>query len=254
MSRYDLEKHETHNMDVIWINLFSSSSIQYWVDIFAICGACLVLDAFIMSILKGKHRAERSHYLLSIISVVCYIALFPLNSELFRHYWMQILLGLYLYDLCIIARDWRQLKPSYRTFYSVHHGVSLGLFVIWHLSFVPFTDAMAIGALLWVSSDVWRWAEQFWRLSGKHSSNKLRDGVYYLERGHRVFAYALFLWILDFEFKHTSEIVLIASGILMDIIDTYFQQQARRVHRLKHSITKGIHTNPHPQNNKKKAA
>ena len=254
MSRYDLEKHETHNMDVIWINLFSSSSIQYWVDIFAICGACLVLDAFIMSILKGKHRAERSHYLLSIISVVCYIALFPLNSELFRHYWMQILLGLYLYDLCIIARDWRQLKPSYRTFYSVHHGVSLGLFIVWHLSFVPFTDAMAIGALLWVSSDVWRWAEQFWRLSGKHSSNKLRDGVYYLERGHRVFAYALFLWILDFEFKHTSEIVLIASGILMDIIDTYFQRQARRVHRLKHSITKGIHTNPHPQNNKKKAA
>lgn len=254
MSRYDLEKHETHNMDVIWINLFSSSSIQYWVDIFAICGACLVLDAFIMSMLKGKHRAERSHYLLSIISVVCYIALFPLNSELFRHYWMQILLGLYLYDLCIIARDWRQLKPSYRTFYSVHHGVSLGLFVIWHLSFVPFTDAMAIGALLWVSSDVWRWAEQFWRLSGKHSSNKLRDGVYYLERGHRVFAYALFLWILDFEFKYMSEIVLISSGILMDIIDTYFQQQARRVHRLKHSITKGIHTNPHPQNNKKKAA
>ncbi|MAA72772.1 MAG: hypothetical protein CL679_13715 [Bermanella sp.] len=223
-------------MDVIWLNFFNTSSLQYWLDIFAICGACLFVDALIMSQLKGQHRAERSHYLLSILSVVCYVALFPLDSELFRHYWMQILLGLYLYDLCIIARDWRQLKPSYRTFYSVHHGASLLLFMVWHLTFVPFTDAMAIGALLWVSSDVWRWAEQFWRLSGRHSSNKLRDGVYYLERGHRIFSYALFLWILEFQFTHTSEVVLLVSGILMDIIDTYFQQQARRIHKIKQSF------------------
>ena len=223
-------------MDVIWLNFFNTSSLQYWLDIFAICGACLFVDALIMSQLKGQHRAERSHYLLSILSVVCYVALFPLDSELFRHYWMQILLGLYLYDLCIIARDWRQLKPSYRTFYSVHHGASLLLFMVWHLTFIPFTDAMAIGALLWVSSDVWRWAEQFWRLSDRHSSNKLRDGVYYLERGHRIFSYALFLWILEFQFTHTSEVVLLVSGILMDIIDTYFQQQARRIHKIKQSF------------------
>jgi hypothetical protein len=89
---------------------------------------------------------------------------------------------------------------------------------------------------LWVSSDVWRWAEQFWRLSGNHSSNTLRDGVYYLERGHRVFSYALFLWILDFQFTHTSEAVLFVSGIVMDIIDTYFQRQARRIHKIKQSL------------------
>lgn len=241
-------------MDVIWQNISLFEITQYWHSIFAICGACLFLDAFIMSVLKGKHRAERSHYLLSIISVVCYVALFPLDSELFRHYWMQILLGLYLYDLCIIARDWHQLKPSYRTFYSVHHGVSLGLFVVWHLSFVPFTDAMAIGALLWVSSDVWRWAEQFWRLSGRYSSNRLRDGVYYLERGHRVFSYCLFLWILDFKFQYTSEIVLIASGILMDFIDTYFQRQARRAHKLKQTQSQLSQQNTQHNRHNKKAA
>ena len=241
-------------MDVIWLNFFNTSSLQYWLDIFAICGACLFVDALIMSQLKGQHRAERSHYLLSILSVICYVALFPLDSELFRHYWMQILLGLYLYDLCIIARDWRQLKPSYRTFYSVHHGVSLGLFMVWHLTFVPFTDAMAIGALLWVSSDVWRWAEQFWRLSGRHSSNKLRDGVYYLERGHRIFSYALFLWILEFQFTHTSEVVLLVSGILMDIIDTFFQQQARRIHKIKQSLKPLSEDPAHVKSKRKKAA
>jgi hypothetical protein len=233
-------------MDVISLNLISPSVVQYWQDILAICGVCLFLDALIMSQLKGSHRAERSHYLLSIISVACYVALFPLDSELFRLYWMQILLGLYLYDLCIIARDWHQLKPSYRTFYSVHHGVSLGLFIVWNLTFVPFTDAMAIGALLWVSSDVWRWAEQFWRLSGKHSSNKLRDGVYYLERGHRIFSYILFLWILDFQFNYTSEMVLICSGILMDIIDTYFQQQARRIHKVRQTLAASRQETPYP--------
>ncbi|MFT5594912.1 MAG: hypothetical protein ACI8SR_003313 [Oceanicoccus sp.] len=232
-------------MDVVWQTIIHPSFISYWQSIFAICGICLILDALIMSQLTGQHRAERSHYLLSIMSVVCYVALFPLDSELFRHYWMQILLGLYLYDLCIIARDWHQLKPSYRTFYSVHHGVSLGLFIIWNVTFIPFTHAMAIGALLWVSSDVWRWAEQFWRLSGKRSSNILRDGVYYLERGHRVFSYCVFLWVLGFKFNYLSEAVLLASGILMDGIDTYFQKQARCMHHVKQNMT--------PQPNQKNA-
>ena len=108
--------------------------------------------------------------------------------------------------------------------------------------------------LFWVSSDVWRWAEQFWRLSGRHSSNRLRDGVYYLERGHRIFSYCLFLWILDFEFKYTSEIVLIASGILMDIIDTYFQRQARHAHKLKQTYAPLLHKNTQNENKKQKAA
>lgn len=220
-------------MDVIWADVFTSGFYQYWQEILTICGVCLFLDTLIMSQLKGPHRAERSHYLLSIFSVICYIMLFPLDSEVFRHFWIQILLGLYLYDLCIIARDWPHLKPSYRVFYSVHHGASLGLFILWYYTFVPFTDAMALGALLWVSSDVWRWAEQVWRLSGGDSSNALRDAVYYLERAHRLIAYGLYLWVLGFQFNHTSEMVLLASGLFMDAIDTYFQRQARRIYKIK---------------------
>ncbi len=245
-------------MDVSLSSLDQAINFTYWQQIFAICGVCLMLDALIMSQLKGPHRAERSHYLLSIVSVLCYLPLYTLDSETFRHYWMQILLGLYLYDLAIIARDFRQLKSSYRVFYSVHHGMSLVLFLVWHLTFVPFTDAMALGALLWVSSDVWRWAEQVWRLSGRVSSNRLRDSVWYLERSHRVLAYLIYLWVLDFSFDYPSELVLLASGLLMDMIDTYFQAQARRVYKLKHQRHSSMYSsstdNENPSKKDKHAA
>ncbi len=212
-------------------NLLPMSFVLFWQKTLAVCGMILVLDTLIMSQLKGKHRAERSHYILCCLSIVSYIALYPLDSELFRQYWIQILTSLYLYDLCIIARDWKQLKHSYRVFYSVHHSVSLCLFVVWHYTFVPFTHAMALAALLWVSSDIWRWLEQLWRLSGNVSSDRLRDTVDYMERGHRLAAYFIYLCVLGFEFKHTSELILMLSGITMDCIDSYFVRKARNIRK-----------------------
>lgn len=229
-----------------------TSGFEFIINGLAVTGICLLLDAIIMAVLnnnpmavlnnnpsnnKNKHNAERSHYLLSILSVLVYIIAYQGDSEFFRDIWMQVLLGLYLFDICIIARDWHSLKPSYRVFYSVHHCISFALFTLWYHTFIPFTDAMALGALLWVSSDVWRWAEQYWRLSGRISSNRLRDTVWYLERSHRIFAYCLYLWILDFTFHHTSEMILIVSGILMDAIDSYFQHKARMAYKTRSAIT-----------------
>ncbi|GAA6134763.1 hypothetical protein NBRC116188_15520 [Oceaniserpentilla sp. 4NH20-0058] len=211
--------------------LLSSDFMQFWQATLAICALCFIIDAAIMLLLRGPHRSERSHYLICFISIGCYIALFPQDSEVFRQYWMQILIGMYLFDLCIIARDWHQLKSSYRVFYSIHHFASLCLFTVWHYTFVPFTDAMALGALLWVSSDIWRWGEQIWRLNGRHSSDFLRNSVDRLERVHRLLAYTVYLWVLDFEFQHSSEAVLLVSGIIMDAIDSYFVHKAKQAHR-----------------------
>jgi len=208
-----------------------STGFEFIMHGLAVTGICLILDAIIMALLNknpnNQHNAERSHYALSILSVAVYIVAYQGDSESFRNIWMQVLLGLYLYDVCIITRDWHSLKSSYRVFYSVHHGISFVLFALWYYTFIPFTDAMALGALLWVSSDVWRWAEQYWRLSGHQSSDRLRDIVWYLERGHRIFAYCLYMWVLGFSFNHTSEAILIISGIIMDAIDAYFQHKAR---------------------------
>jgi hypothetical protein len=214
-----------------------NSAFEFITYSLAITGCCLIIDSCIMAFLNrnpnSQHNAERSHYLLSILSIAVYLIAYQADSETFRNIWMQVLFGFYLFDLAIIARDWDQLKPSYRTFYSVHHTASLGLFFVWYHTFIPFTDAMALVGLLWVSSDIWRWAEQYWRLSGRISTSKLRDIVWYTERSHRLLAYAIYLWVLDFTFNHASEMILLASGILMDIIDTYFQHNARRAYKFK---------------------
>ena len=239
--------------------MHSATFLDFIIHSLAITGICLILDAIIMATLNlnpnTRHASERSHYLLSIFSVCVYIVAYQADSETFRDIWMTTLLGLYLYDVCIIARDWRTLKPSYRVFYSVHHGISFFLFALWYVTFVPFTAAMALGALLWVSSDIWRWAEQYWRLSGHQSSNTLRDTVWYLERSHRILSYCIYMWILDFEFQHTSEMILIASGIFMDIIDAYFQHQARTAYKNQQaSAVKSKQQSDEPINTTKKAA
>lgn len=236
-----------------------SSGFEFIMHGLAVTGICLVLDAIIMALLNknpnNQHNAERSHYALSILSVAVYIVAYQGDSESFRNIWMQVLLGLYLYDVCIITRDWHSLKSSYRVFYSVHHGISFGLFTLWYYTFIPFTDAMALGALLWVSSDVWRWIEQYWRLSGHESSSRLRDTVWYLERGHRLFAYGLYMWILDFSFNHTSEAILIISGITMDIIDAYFQHKARVAYKSRsQNVCEHNHTSTVENEGTKKAA
>ncbi|WP_396588494.1 hypothetical protein [Bermanella sp. R86510] len=211
-------------------------NLDYWLLVGALSACFFALDAIVMAFLKGKHRAERSHYLLSILSIGIYIIYYQLDSETFRDLWIQTLLALYLYDVAIILRDRQQIKPSYRQFYSIHHCTSFALFIVWHITFTPFTEAMALCALLWVSSDVWRWAEQFWRLSGKHSSERLKSWVFYVERSHRVFAYLLYIAMLGFSFNHNSEIILLASGILMDVIDTYFQLKVRRYRQAKTTV------------------
>jgi len=214
-------------MDELIATLSSGELIDFWQATLSVTGIFLILDAIIMSRLSGPHRAERSHYALCLFSILIYLAIVPLGAQTFKEYWIQIITGFYLFDLCIIARDWHQLKPSYRIFYSVHHGASLGFFFLWHFTFEPFTQAMVIAAVAWLSSDIWRWSEQLWRLSGHHLASHYRHMVDRLERVHRLIAYVVFFWMVDFHFQHRSEIILLLSGITMDVIDSYFVKKAR---------------------------
>jgi len=223
-------------MDELIATLDFDEIRNFWQATLSVTGIFLILDAIIMSRLSGDHRAERSHYALCMLSIVVYIAITPLGAETFQQYWIQIITGFYLFDLCIIARDWHQLKPSYRVFYTVHHAASLSLFFLWYFTFVPFTQAMVIAAVTWLSSDIWRWSEQLWRLSGHHFPKRHRMTVDRLERGHRLISYGIFLWMVDFKFNHTSEMILFFSGITMDIIDTYFVKKTRsKLHKIQHA-------------------
>ncbi len=109
------------------------------INILFVTGVCLVLDAAIMSLLSGDYRAERTHYILSLFSAVIYIVAWFSGPLPFRNTWVTVMLGLYIYDMAIIARDWHSLKKSYRVFYTAHHLVSFSLFGLWGVVHIHMT-------------------------------------------------------------------------------------------------------------------
>ena len=196
------------------------------INILSVTGVCLVLDAAIMWRLSGNYRAERTHYILSLLSAIIYIVAWFYGPTTFRNVWVTVMFGLYTYDMAIIVRDWRNLKKSYRTFYTTHHLAVLVISGIWLATFENFTPAMAIGAVLWMTSDVWRWADQISRLGGRFTPAWVDRVVFWLERGHRIMAYIVGYYTAGLVPQFREEYILISSAFVMDGIDTWFQLRA----------------------------
>lgn len=206
----------------------------------AVTGACLVLDAGISRLWTGRARSERTHYVLSLISALIYIVAFQHGPATFRTTWGIVMLGLYTYDMAIIVREWRSLKKSYRVFYTTHHLASFCIFAVWAATFEVFTPAMAIGTVIWMTSDVWRWADQISRLSGRRTPPWVDRLVFRLERGHRIIAYIAALVAIRGRFEHVEEIILFSSAMLMDVIDTAFQLRAARRRKLSEQLVAAL--------------
>lgn len=196
------------------------------INILGVTGVCLVLDAVIMARLTGSYRAERTHYILSLLSAVVYIVAWFYGPTTFRTVWITVMFGLYTYDMAIIVRDWHTLKKSYRTFYTTHHVAVLFISAIWLATFENFTPAMAIGAVLWMTSDVWRWADQISRLGGRFTPPWVDRVVFWLERGQRIIAYLVGYYTAGLVPQFREEYILLASAFVMDGIDTWFQLRA----------------------------
>ncbi|MCP5101329.1 MAG: cyclic nucleotide-binding domain-containing protein, partial [Chloroflexi bacterium] len=170
--------------------------------------------------------AERTHYILSLFSAVIYIVAWFSGPLPFRNTWVTVMLGLYIYDMAIIARDWHSLKKSYRVFYTAHHLVSFSLFGLWGATFEQFTPAMAIGAVLWMTSDVWRWADQISRLGGRFTPAWVDRVIFWLERSQRILAYIVGFYTVGFVPQFREEFIIVGSAFMMDGIDTWFQLRA----------------------------
>jgi len=196
------------------------------INILSVTGVCLVLDAAIMSQLSGKYRAERTHYILSLLSAVIYIVAWFYGPIIFRNTWVTVLFGLYIYDMAIIVRSWDSLKKSYRTFYTAHHFVSIFFFGLWGATFKVFTPAMAIGTVIWMTSDIWRWADQISRLGGRFTPAWVDRVVFWLERSQRIIAYIVALSTSGIMPEFREEIILVSSSFVMDGVDTWFQLHA----------------------------
>lgn len=197
-----------------------------FINVLAVVGVCLVLDAVIRAQLSGHYRSERTHYFLSLISAVVYIVAWFYGPGTFRTVWLTVMFGLYVYDMAIIIREWHSLKPSYRVFYTAHHLTSFILFGLWGATFNVFTPAMALGAVIWMTSDVWRWADQASRLGGRYTPAWVDRIVFWLERCQRIFAYIAGFIVVGGVPQFREEYIIVVSAFLMDGIDTWFQLRA----------------------------
>lgn len=186
---------------------------------------CVLLHGLIVPRLDGAHRLERTHYILSLASLIVYGVGFGLGPVAFRDVYITTMSGLYAYDLLIIALCWDQLKHSYRRFYLVHHLCSFALVALWALTFETFTLAMSVAAV-WMSADMWRWQQQLALLRGEAVSAKQRHTVFVLERLHRIVAYVLAAALVGSSAWLIDEVVFYSSAIVMDVIDTSFQLRA----------------------------
>ena len=168
------------------------------VNILAVTGICFVLDAIIVSRLSGNYRAERSHYILALLSAVVYVVTFFFGPETYRKIWVTAMVGRYIFDLAVIIREGSNLKKSYRRFFTVHHITSFALVALWRTTFDVFTPAMAIGSLIWLTSDVYRWADQVSRLGGRYTPAWVERSIFWLERSQRILGYLVGLYVTAF--------------------------------------------------------
>jgi hypothetical protein len=176
--------------------------------------------------LARQNRSERVHYVLSVLSIGPYVIAISLGAAAFRPIYLTVMLGLYLYDLAVIAREGWRLKPSYVRFYTVHHLFSFAVVGVWLVTFEHFTMPMATAAVIWMSSDVWRWCEQIHRLGGGFTPARVGRVVFWLERVQRLLAYGIGLAMTTGRSLYMEEVIFLLSAILMDVVDTTFQMRA----------------------------
>jgi hypothetical protein len=117
-----------------------------------------------------------------------------------------------------------------------HHLAIFLLSGIWLVTFHNFTPAMAIGALLWMTSDVWRWADQISRLGGRFTPAWVDRVVFWLERSQRILAYLVGYLTAGFIPQFKEEYILITSALVMDGIDTWFQLRAASARKIAASL------------------
>jgi hypothetical protein len=194
------------------------------VALVAFVGLHLLLAPF----LRDRNTSARVHYILSIASVAVYAAAYPFGPEAFAAVYLPVMMGLYLYDLLVIAVDRARLRPSYVRFYLAHHAIAFAVVGTWMVVFETFTPSMAIGGLLFMSSDVWRWLQQLAHLSGRPSSEPQRMAVFWLERTHRLVCYAAGTWTIGAQTWQREEVIFCSCAVLMDVVDTAFQVRAMR--------------------------
>ncbi len=173
-----------------------------------------------------------AHYLQGILIFAAYVTSYALNPTLFLDTWRSLYFGFYLFDVAVLLIFWRQLFRAYRTFYATHHVVSFAITGTWMVVGGAWLDYIVLGVLLWLSSDIWSYGLAMVRCTPGSKRHRRRMGqlqvaAFFLERTHRMAAYALPCLLADVQLS-TLALVILGTGLFNDALDASFQWRGVR--------------------------
>ena len=115
---------------------------------------CFILGKSIENIYNYKQN--RIHNILTILTPIVYVISYLYHDiYTFRLVWSNCMKGIYIYDLLCLLYKWESLGKSYKIFIILHHTFSTICICIWAYYIDNFTDAMASGIVIWMSSEIW---------------------------------------------------------------------------------------------------
>ncbi|TPX36652.1 hypothetical protein SmJEL517_g01343 [Synchytrium microbalum] len=134
-----------------------------------------------------------------------------------------ILYGNYIFDLLVYLVHWTELKPSFKSYYIVHHGVCLVALLIWRCAGGSSTLQLAytVGFILWISELPLAYLIQLIRFSYPQVwCTPLQIGLACLAQVCSLMSYIyVALHIPKSEWFGVTPILLLLIGLTMDAID-----------------------------------
>ena len=185
-----------------------------------------------------------SHFLQGTLVFCAYVAAYVMEPTVFLDSWRSLYFGYYIYDIAVILICWRRLFRSFRFFYTVHHVFSFAITGVWMAFGGAWLDYIILGVAIWLSSDLWVYGLAMYRSTwgrGKPRAQiaRLRLGVFWLERGHRILAYVIPWIIADFSLSPFALLVL-GTGLANDLLDAAFQWRGIRKTRSRSQTSKTL--------------
>lgn len=206
--------------------------------------ACLLVHGVVLLAARRVRLGSPlvfSHFLQGMLIFCAYMGAHAVEPALFLDSWRSLYFGYYAYDIAVILIFWRRLFKSFRFFYTVHHVFSFAITGLWMAFGGPWLDYIILGVAIWLSSDLWTYGLAMYRSTlgrGKPRAQlaRLRLGVFWLERGHRLLAYVIPWTIADFKLS-TFALLVLGTGLANDLLDAGFQWRGIRKTRAR-SLTK----------------
>ncbi len=195
-----------------------------------VAAACLLVHGVVHLLARRVRLGPPlvfSHFLQGSLVFCAYMAALMVEPAVFLDSWRSLYFGYYAYDIAVILIFWRRLFRAFRFFYTVHHVFSLTITGVWMAFGGPWLDYIILGVAIWLSSDLWTYGLAMYRSTwgrGRPRAQiaRLRLGVFWLERCHRLMAYVVPWIIADFTLSSFALLVF-GTGLANDLLDAGFQ-------------------------------